>query len=85
MFRLLLLCDEQFANAKEPSLAYHILTNNATCLPLDVPHREAFEPYKLRGSFEFGLIKSEPKHHKNTYDDVEEEPGNEDDDDNAEE
>jgi hypothetical protein len=36
-------------------MAYQILSHNASCLPLDLPHREVFEPYKDRASFHFGV------------------------------
>jgi len=39
----------------EPAMAYHILTHNASCLPLDLYHREGFEPHKDRATFQFGV------------------------------
>mmetsp|Transcript_21282 Transcript_21282/g.48016 ORF Transcript_21282/g.48016 Transcript_21282/m.48016 type:complete len:434 (+) Transcript_21282:350-1651(+) len=57
----------------EPAMAFHIVTHNASCLPLDLPHREAFELYKERGDFKFGQIhksggteKEVPEEHDDT-------------------
>jgi hypothetical protein len=38
----------------EPAMAYHIITRAASCLPLDVAHREVFEPMEGREQFSFG-------------------------------
>ena len=39
----------------EPSMAFHIMTHNATCLPLDLPHRETFYLFPKRSQFTFGV------------------------------
>jgi hypothetical protein len=35
-------------------MAYHILSHRASCLPLDLPHREAFHLYPERILFDYG-------------------------------
>jgi hypothetical protein len=39
----------------EPAMAYHILMNNASCLPADLYHRESFEPYADRLDLKYGM------------------------------
>lgn len=41
----------------EPAMSYHILTRNASCLPMDLPHREAFYLHSGRKDFSYGVDK----------------------------
>ena len=39
----------------EPALGYHILASGGMCLPLDQPHREAFDLAPNRAEFAYGV------------------------------
>mmetsp|Transcript_15475 Transcript_15475/g.31803 ORF Transcript_15475/g.31803 Transcript_15475/m.31803 type:complete len:436 (-) Transcript_15475:233-1540(-) len=57
----------------EPAMGYHILMHQASCLPLDLPHRESFFLYPGRktSNFTYGLDSSEGLLDEQTNGDVE--------------
>jgi len=62
-------------------MAYQILSHNASCLPLDLPHREVFGLYQDRTSFEYEVDEVEGL--KASITDIREDSWDDEDDDDA--
>mmetsp|Transcript_30990 Transcript_30990/g.62890 ORF Transcript_30990/g.62890 Transcript_30990/m.62890 type:complete len:577 (-) Transcript_30990:91-1821(-) len=66
----------------EPAMAYQILSHNASCLPLDLYHREAFGIYKERSTFAFGVDPEDARRNASNQL-IPREPNGDDDDGNS--